>query len=87
MRWINNSRIRVGFKGICLKQDKITFTPKNVVNLFIVYEIDRSSQDLHAVFTQKNCLFGAVKLTKNADPDKYSYLKYTIRFDSRSLFF
>ena len=24
-------------------------------------------------FTLDNCLFGAVKLTKNADPDKYEY--------------
>ena len=35
----NESRIR--FKGSCLKQeDKAPFTPKNVVNIFIVYELD-----------------------------------------------
>ena len=37
MKWYN-SRINVEFKGSCLKQDKITFTPRNVVNAFIVYE-------------------------------------------------
>ena len=31
-------------------------------------------------------LFGAVKLTKNADPDKYSYSGYGIGFNSCSLF-
>ena len=31
-------------------------------------------------------LFGAVKLNKNADPDKYKYSGYGIRFDSRSEF-
>ena len=31
-------------------------------------------------------MFGNVKLTKNPDPDKYSYSGYGIRFDSRSLF-
>ena len=41
---------------------------------------------LNADFTLKDCLFGAVKLTKNADPDKYSYSRYGIGFDSRSLF-
>ena len=37
--WMNNSRIRLKIKGTCLKQeDKATFTPKNLVNLYIVYE-------------------------------------------------
>ena len=31
-------------------------------------------------------MFGAVKITKNVDPDKYSYSGYGIWFDSRSLF-
>ena len=35
-------------------------------------------------FTLINCLFGFVKLTKNADPDKYKYNGYDIGFDSRS---
>ena len=28
------------FKGNCSKQDKVTFTRRNKVNLFIVYELD-----------------------------------------------
>ena len=32
----------------------------------------------------KDCLFGGVKLAKNADPDKYVYSGYIIGFDSRS---
>ena len=35
-------------------------------------------------FTLGNCLFGSVKLTKNANPDKYKYSDYGIGFDSRS---
>ena len=62
-----NSKIRIEFKGSRLKQDKVTFTPNFVVNLFNFYELDRWSQDLDADFTLKNSLFGAVKLTKNAD--------------------
>ena len=53
LRRMNNSRIRKEFKGICLKQDKVTFTPRNVVNLFIVYELDTCSQDLNIDFIQK----------------------------------
>ena len=32
-------------------------------------------------FTLGNSSFGAVKLTKNADPDKYKYSGYGIVFD------
>ena len=39
-------------------------------------------------FTLGNYLFGCVKLSKNADPDKYKYTGYTgIRFDSCSELF
>ena len=34
----------------------------------------------------KNCLFGAVTLTKNADIEKYGYSGYGIGFDRRSSF-
>ena len=36
--------------------------------------------------TLKNCLFGPVTLTKNADIDKYGYSGYAIGFDRRSIF-
>ena len=36
--------------------------------------------------TLKNCLFGAIKLTKNCDIDKYGYAGYGIGFDSRGTF-
>ena len=36
--------------------------------------------------TLKNCLFGTVTLTKNADIDKYGYSGYGIGFDRRSSF-
>ena len=43
-------------------------------------------KNLNKDFTLGNCLFGAVKLTKNADLDKYKYTGYRIGFDSRSEF-
>ena len=67
---MNNSRIKLEFKENCLKQDKAPFTPNNVVDLYIVYELNTWSQDLNDEFILKNCLFGAVKLTKNANPSK-----------------
>ena len=53
---INNSIIRLKFKGSCLKQeDKPPITLKNVINLFIVYELDTWSRDINTGFTLKNC--------------------------------
>ena len=57
---MNNSRIRLEFKGSCLKEDKELFTPKNVLNLYIIYELHIWPQDLNAIFTLKDSLFGAV---------------------------
>ena len=34
----------------------------------------------------ENCLFGAVKLTKIADIDKYGYSSYGIGFDTHGFF-
>ena len=52
-------------------------------NFIIVYELDRWSRDLNTDFYLKDCLFGAVKITKNAYSDKYVYTGYRIGFDSR----
>ena len=37
-------------------------------------------------FTLGDCLFGAVKVTGNADSDKYKYSAYGIGFDACSKF-
>ena len=55
-----------------------------MVNLYISYLLNEWSKDLNTDFTLGNCLFGAVKITKNTDPDKYKYSGYGIGFDSRS---
>ena len=35
------TKISVEFKGSCLKQDKISFDHGKIVNIYIVYEINR----------------------------------------------
>ena len=42
--------------------------------------------NLNKDFMLKNCFFGSVKLTINADRDQYIYSRYGIGFDSRSEF-
>ena len=83
---INNygNKIRVKFGRSCLKQsNKLSYTHRKVVNIYIVYELGASSSHVND-HTLKNCLFGAVTLTKNADIDKYGYSGYGIGFDRRS---
>ena len=79
------TKTRVKFIGSCLKQPKISFTHGRVVNIYIAYELGASSSHDNKP-TLKNCLFGAVTLTKNADIDKYGYSGYGIRFDRKSSF-
>ena len=80
-----NTKIRVKFTGGCLKQPKISYTHGKVVNIYTVYELGAfSSNDSNP--TIRNCLFGAVSLTKNADIDKYGYSGYEIGFDRRGRF-
>ena len=79
------TKTRVKFTGSCLKQSKISYTHGKVVNIYIVYELGASSSHNNDP-TLKNCLFGAVTLTKNADIDKYDYSGYGIGFDIKSDF-
>ena len=54
----------------------VTSAHINVVNLFIILWIRYVVNDLYSDFTVGNSLFGAVKLTKDFDPDKYGYSGY-----------
>ena len=74
------TKARVKFNGDCLKQEKITFNHGKIVNIYIVYEIERSV-NISSYPTLENCLFGAVKLTKHIDVDLYKYSGYGIGFD------
>ena len=79
------TKTRVKFIESCLRQSKISYTHGKVVNIYIVYELGASSSH-DSDPTLKNCLFGAVTLTKNADIEKYKYFGYGIGFDRRSSF-
>ena len=86
--WIDQygSKVRLNFNKDCLKQqNKLTYDYGHKVNVYIVYELGASSSS-DSDPTLKNCLFGAVTLTKNADIEKYGYSGYGIGFDRRSSF-
>ena len=52
------TKTRVKFTGSCLKQPKILYTHKTIVNIYIVYDLGASSPHDNDR-TLKNCLFGA----------------------------
>ena len=79
------TKIRVEFKRSCLKQNKISFNFGKIVNIYIVYEINKSFH-ISSYPTLENYLFGAVKLTKHLDIDQYKYSEYGIRFDRKGFF-
>ena len=55
-----------------------------MVNIFIVYKISpKTSSD---IFTLESSLFGAVKLTKDAEVRKYKHSRHCTRFDSKGEF-
>ena len=54
-----------------------TFTSRNVINIYVGYELDPWSRDLNTVFTLKDC-------PKNAAPDQYVCSGFDIGFDSCS---
>ena len=76
------TKVRVKCNEDCLKQEKITFNHGKIVNIYIVYEIERSV-NISSYPTLENCLFGAVKLTKHVDVDLYKYSGYGIGFDKK----
>ena len=67
------TKIRVEFKGCCLKQDKISFNHRKVINIYIVYKINKNF-NIDCYPTLENCLFGVVRLTKHSDTDHLQIL-------------
>ena len=77
------TKVRMKFRESCLKEDKITYTNEKIVNIYIVYEINKKDDTVVSDTTLENCLFGAVTLTKNTNIDKYGYSRIGIGFDRK----
>ena len=80
-----DSKIRARFTGDCLKQEKLTFNHRKTINIYIVYEIEKSVK-ISSYPTLENSLFGAIKLRKHIDVDLYKYSAYGIGFDRKGFF-
>ena len=85
---IDNGRMSVRLEGAYFKQMRL-LRPNNdnIVNIYIVYLIDRISNSRNTDYTVQNALFGGVKITKNAtDTSKHKYEGYGICFDEGGMF-
>ena len=69
------TKARVKFNGHCLKQEKITFNHRKMLNIYIVYKIGKSV-NISSYATLENFLFAAVKLMKYANVHLYKYSGY-----------
>ena len=79
-------KVTVKFNKDCLKQpNNITYDYVHKANVYVVYELGASSSSSSDP-TLKNCLFGAVTLTKNADIDKYRYSDYGLHLIENQIF-
>ena len=81
----DSARIKLKFNGDFLKQDKVTYNHGSLVNIYIVYRLGPFTNSTKSA-TLENCLFVAVKLTKNTDIGKQKYSRYGVGFDSRGSF-
>ena len=60
----------------------MTFSHKKLVNIDIFNEIDSWPFNVGKDFAPGNSLFGAIKLAKGADFDKYNYSEHGFAFDA-----
>ena len=83
----NDERLYVYLQGSHFQQNNVLtsnndhVTNNNVINIYIVYELDPIASIRDTTFTIQNASFGAMQITKNADTSKYDYKGYGIFFD------
>ena len=78
-----SNRLGVTFSGSYMKQSKLGYAHGSFVNIYIVYEL-KIRRISNPDFTVQNCLFGAIKVTKDVDTSNYKYSGYGICFDGES---
>ena len=81
----NDEKIYFTFRGSCLKKDEAKSEYNKIINIYIVYDL-QSNLNYNPDFTLENCLFGAVRITKNTDVNKYKYSGYGKGFHGKGSF-
>ena len=76
----------VHLSGNHFQQNKADMSNIIGFNIYCVYKLDPISSSRDDTFTVQNALFGAMRITKNADTSKYKYEGYRICFDEGGSF-
>ena len=77
-----NGRVNLKFNNSVLVQKSFPSLYSNfILNLYIVYELNNWPRNPTNNLTLKNCLFGTVKLVRNAIKSKFTYNDQEIAFD------
>ena len=77
----------MNFNEHCLIFHCITFLSlKKTIDLYVLYTLDPQFKNLKTDFKLGNSIFVSVKITKNADLDKYNYSSSDVGFGFRSEF-
>ena len=83
----DTGRMYVYLSGNHFQQNEANIPNNNVaINIYCVYQIEPISSSRDDTCTVQNALFGAMKITKNADTSKYKYKGYGICFDEGGTF-
>ena len=78
----NDGRMHVYLRGNHFQQNNVIIpNNNNVINIYVVYKLDPISSTRNTDYTIQNALFGAMKITKNADYSKNNYTGYGLCFD------
>ena len=81
-----NGRVILKFTNSVLLQKNFSSLYSNcILKLYIVYELNNWSRNPTNNFTPNNCLFGTVKLVKNAIKRKFTYNGQEIAFDGEGM--
>ena len=80
-----HGKLNVAFSRIFLKQTKVAYNHGTVINIYIVYKLQKRTVS-NPDFTVQNALFGAAKITKDPNTSHYKYSGFSICFDGNSSF-
>ena len=78
-----NGRIILKLKSGLVHKNYSSMYSSFILNLYIVYERNNWSRNPTNNFKPKNCLFGTVKLKRNADKNKFTYNDREIAFNGK----
>ena len=78
-----NARIKLKFERSILRE-KLSTSLGLILNYYIVYRLNPRANSSNIIL--ENCLFGKIKVAKNADTDKYKYQGHGIGFDFSGIY-